>query len=290
MDIMDILITPADREVLCSRADVKWKHWQIEKRLALELMHAKSEERPELYGKLYGYLYNRVFPALYGKPYRSYAQRNQSADVLPMRLALLSRYVRSTSVFAEIGPGTTQLIQEVARLCAKAVAIDIVKYAGSETDRPGISRAIYDGVHLPEGWRDIDVLYSSHVLEHLHPDDAALQLRQVRRALRPGGAFILITPNRLNGPHDCSRGFTAEASAFHLREYTLSELTAMLKEAGFSSVEAIGDVRGHMFSVPRRLLVALEGLLGRVPARLRARICSAPLLRKVLNSTLVVRS
>jgi SAM-dependent methyltransferase len=288
-DLMDTLITPADREVLDSQADIKWKHWQIEKRLALELMRAKSQERPGLYGELYDYLYNGVFPVLYGESYRSRAQRDQTNGLLTVRLALVSRYVTSASIFAEIGPGTTQLIQEVARRCKKAVAFDIVRYAGSQADHPAISRVTYDGVNLPEECRDIDVFYSSHVLEHLHPDDAPLQLRQVKRALRAGGVFIIITPNRLNGPHDCSRGFTAEASGFHLREYTLSELAAMLKEAGFSFVQAFADVRGHIFRVPLRLLIALEGLLGRVPVRLRSRACSAPLLRKVLGSTLVAR-
>ena len=71
-------------------------------------------------------------------------------------------------------------------------------------------------VAVPEG--SIDVAYSNQLMEHLHPDDAVEQLHNVYRALKPGGAYICITPNALWGPHDVSRRFDREPTGFHLKE------------------------------------------------------------------------
>jgi len=40
-----------------------------------------------------------------------------------------------------------------------------------------------------------DVVYSSHVLEHLHPDQASHFLSEARRVLRPGGTIRLAVPD-----------------------------------------------------------------------------------------------
>ena len=62
-------------------------------------------------------------------------------------------------------------------------------------------------------------------MEHLHPDDALEQLQNIYSALVPGGIYLCITPNRLSGPQDVSRDFDMVATGFHLKEYTISELS-----------------------------------------------------------------
>jgi len=71
----------------------------------------------------------------------------------------------------------------------------------------------------------LDAVVSSNVLEHL-PDDVGC-LRQLRRALRPGGALAVYVPARqeLFGSLDESVG--------HLRRYTRSGLKSRLEDAGF---------------------------------------------------------
>ena len=79
----------------------------------------------------------------------------------------------------------------------------------------------------------INVVYSHQVIEHLHPDDAVTHLQEVYRVLSPGGAYICATPNRLNGPHDISKYFDREATGFHLKEYTTTELYGLFRQEGF---------------------------------------------------------
>ena len=56
---------------------------------------------------------------------------------------------------------------------------------------------ISDGISIPVPAGSIDFAYSNQLMEHLHPDDAESQLENVFTALRPGGAYLCITPNRL---------------------------------------------------------------------------------------------
>ena len=71
-------------------------------------------------------------------------------------------------------------------------------------------------------------------MEHLHPEDAFEQLRNIIRALAPGGRYVCITPNRLNGPHDVSSHLDREATGFHIKVYTVTELARLFRAAGFA--------------------------------------------------------
>lgn len=48
---------------------------------------------------------------------------------------------------------------------------------------------------LPFEAGTVDAVYSSHVLEHLTPDDARLLLRDIKRVLKPGGVVRLVLPD-----------------------------------------------------------------------------------------------
>ena len=49
--------------------------------------------------------------------------------------------------------------------------------------------------HIPETDRSVDVLYTSHMVEHLDRDEAARFLREARRVLQPGGILRVAVPN-----------------------------------------------------------------------------------------------
>ena len=73
-----------------------------------------------------------------------------------------------------------------------------------------------------------DFVISFQVIEHIKRD---LELvREVKRVLRPGGKFIVTTPN---APMSLTR------NPWHIREYTAAELRSLLGSE-FSSVEALG--------------------------------------------------
>jgi SAM-dependent methyltransferase len=128
---------------------------------------------------------------------------------------------------------------------------------------------LIEGVDLPLENGTVDVAYSNQVMEHLHPDDARQQLRNIYRVLKNGARYICVTPNRLTGPHDISQYFDSVASGFHLKEYSISELCALMLEAGFTRVSACYSVRGAPLMVAAKLVGLLERLLGRLPRAIR---------------------
>lgn len=73
-----------------------------------------------------------------------------------------------------------------------------------------------------------DYVVSFQVIEHIEQD--ADFVREVSRVLRPGGKFIVSTPN---APMSLTR------NPWHVREYKADELESLLK-GGFSSVERMG--------------------------------------------------
>jgi SAM-dependent methyltransferase len=135
----------------------------------------------------------------------------------------------------------------------------------------GFEFKVFDGfdLGLPPG--SLDLAYSHDVAEHLHPDDLFDQLRSVQRSLRPGGMYVCVTPNRISGPHDISRHFSATPRGFHLREYTSTELADVFRGAGFTSVKIFVAVNGRHLSplLPTKLARPLEAPLGALPKAVR---------------------
>ena len=114
-----------------------------------------------------------------------------------------------------------------------------------------------------------------------------MQLQNIYTALAPGGVYICITPNRLNGPHDISRYFDTEASGFHLKEYTVSELNDLFKKVGFSKTMVNIGTMGKYINMPISLSVFSEKFLMMLPHRIRQFIANHLPLRKLLGIRLV---
>jgi hypothetical protein len=85
--------------------------------------------------------------------------------------------------------------------------------------------------------------------------------------------YICITPNRVSGPHDVSRGFDKVATGFHLREYTGREIRKMFLSAGFTRVDFYAGGRGRYVRIPAALALSAEAAFERLPmAARRAKI------------------
>jgi SAM-dependent methyltransferase len=135
----------------------------------------------------------------------------------------------------------------------------------------------------------VDVAFSNQLMEHLHPDDAVAQLQGIARALRPGGVYLCLTPNRASGPHDISKSFDDVATGFHLKEYTFTELRGILRAAGFGSVRPyVATSRAHLY-YPVLLVRACELFLSALPARLRRRLAPTFPFRVLLGLRVVAR-
>ena len=257
-------------------------HYEIEKGLAARLRSANREDRKRLYDELY-----RRVP-----DHPQLTRQHMPADdheSVRHQLKMLQRFVGEDTTYLEVGPGDCALTFEVAKLVRKAIGVDVSAEITSIDQRPrNFELALSDGTSIPVPPGSVDVAYSNQLMEHLHPDDAREQLVNLSCALRPGGVYVCITPNRLTGPHDVSRGFDKVATGFHLYEYTNAELINLFHDCGFGSVAVYSTVRGRSFRVPTKPLLAFERwLLGKPPARLST-LLEHPILAKVINNCRLV--
>ncbi len=129
----------------------------------------------------------------------------------------------------------------------------------------------------------MDLAYNDQLMKHLHPDDALDQLKNIFQSLKPGGSYTCITPNRISGPHDISLYPSDVPSGFHLKEYTITELVRILKDAGFSRVSVPVPVRGRYMLFPVFLATALESVRGLLPRRAARWLASLIVIRLILN-------
>jgi SAM-dependent methyltransferase len=262
------------------------EHYEIEKALAAQLRGGTADERKQLYGKLYDEMYRRV-------PHHPQLTRKVSAEetrlALSRQLKFLTRFLGKDTTYLEVGPGDCALTFEVAKRVRKAIGVDVsAEVTSSDRHCANLELILSDGTSIPVPPGSIDVAYSNQLMEHLHPDDARTQLLNLSRALRPGGVYVCMTPNRLTGPHDISRDFDTVATGFHLREYTNAELIDLFHACGFGRVRIYSALRGHAFPLPVRPLLALERWLVRQPlVRARAFLNRSQLRRLVDQCRLV---
>ena len=262
------------------------EQYEVEKALAARLRGGTVDERKQLYGKLYDEMYQRL-------PHHPQLTRKVSAEetesTISGQLRFLSRFIGKDTTYLEVGPGDCALTLEVARHVRKAIGVDVsAEVTASDQRRSNFELKLSDGTSIPVPAGSIDVAYSNQLMEHLHPDDARTQLVNLSRALKVGGLYVCVTPNRLTGPHDISLGFDAVATGFHLREYTNAELIDLFRECGLGPVKIYNSIRGHTFRVPTRPLLAFERWLVRQPPQRQRALLRQPLVRKLLNNCRLV--
>lgn len=263
--------------------------YEIEKGLSDRLRSASRSERGHLYASLYDEFFRRVplTPQLTNK-----LSPEKIRQLLELQFGFLSRFLTKDSVFLEIGPGDCSLSLEACKFVRTVYAVDVSAEITKTMMVPqNFQLILSDGCSVPLPSESVSIAFSDQLMEHLHPDDALEQLKEIRRTLTPGGMYICITPNRLTGPHDISKYFDEVATGFHLREYTFSELRKIFHEAGFSRVRAYAYVRGMTARLPVLLPMVCEFSLPLLPRTLRKRAVRTLPFRVLLNIRLVgVRS
>lgn len=244
------------------------RHYELERSLAERLRHAAKEERRRLYGPVYDELF-RGLSDLQKLADDPEAER----QVVELQARALEPLLRPRAVFLEIGAGAGALALHMASKAGRVFAVEASAEAAAGIEAPENFELVLTGsISLPLDDGSVDLAYSCHFLEHLHPDDARDHAAEVRRVLRPGGSYLCVTPNRLWGPHDISRYFDDVPTGLHLFEYTHADLARLFRGAGFPRVAVIsGPGPGARPARPRpvwpRALV--EGLFDRFPVRLR---------------------
>lgn len=179
----------------------------------------------------------------------------------------------------EIGTGSGYGVEVVAPRARRFVTLDKRVPEGVAREHPGVEFLRATVPPLPFADRSFDCVISFQVIEHIVRD--AELVREVHRVLRPGGRFILTTPN---APMSLTR------NPWHVREYTAAELAALLG-GPFPAVERLGvfgddkvmayyaqnrrsverlarfDLLDLQHRLPRRLLQLPYDLLNRINRR-----------------------
>jgi len=171
-----------------------------------------------------------------------------------MRYVFAGRFVqgqRVVDVACGSGMGTDLLARMGARECVGLdVSVDAVTAAARRYPRSRF--AACDATRLALREASVDVIVSLETLEHLHEPEAFVT--QCARALRPGGAFVVSTPNR---PVYRWLG----ENPFHVREFTRGELLALLaRHFAACELHVQNEVRLPWFVVRRTAMNALAAL------------------------------
>jgi SAM-dependent methyltransferase len=272
-----------------SRADAKRRaqrhHYLVEVELADRLRAAPAATRGQVYGQVYDELFQRVpdHPQL-----SIGAGRRQR--VVADRLKLVRRFCRPGGLLLEIGAGDCAFSIEASRHVDRVAAVDVsheILDFGSARDNLDVY--VTDGTSVPLADGSVDVAFSDQLIEHLHPEDVANQMREVHRVLAPGGVYVCITPNRANGPHDISGLFDEVARGFHLHEYTSGEMKDAFRAAGFDSFRFYVGGGGHYARVPGVVVSGSEWLYGRLPLSARRALRASTVVYAWLGLNVVAR-
>ena len=200
----------------------------------LLLEEGDPQKRKALYNEAYGQLYAQFFSESSGVT---------EFGTMDYFVRMLRRWGEGRAVL-DIGCGLGTATLQFAQYAREAIGLEVdgdvvarCQARFEEAGRPNARALAFDGTTIPLPDASIDLAYSNNVLEHLHPDDAEAQTREVFRVLSPGGRFVCITPPRRTGPHDISKFFLPKGhlpEGLHLKEYDLLEAVALMKGCGFS--------------------------------------------------------
>jgi ubiquinone/menaquinone biosynthesis C-methylase UbiE len=198
------------------------------------------------------------------------------------------------TVMAEVGPGRCHLAFRLARHVEKIYGVDVARAYLSDNAPDNFEFRLTDGIHMPFPAFSLDLVVSNQLMEHLHPDDALDQLREIHRVLKVGGAYSCVTPNRVNGPHDCSSYFddlpcpmsggNYIAAGLHFKEYTSREMIELFRQAGFRSIWLYIGARGRYLRVPKWVPASVEAVVQGFPAdwRKRSKLLSVIISNRVI--------
>ncbi|HEY3607463.1 MAG TPA: class I SAM-dependent methyltransferase [Pseudonocardiaceae bacterium] len=137
----------------------------------------------------------------------------------------------------EAGCGEGYGADLLAGVARRVIAVDYddTAVAHVQVRYPAVAVVRADLALLPVRSGAVDVVANFQVIEHL--GDQGGFLGECWRVLRPGGALLITTPNRLT----FSPGFDVPLNPFHTRELAADELRELLVGAGFA-VEFLGGL------------------------------------------------
>lgn len=128
----------------------------------------------------------------------------------------------------------------LAETATAVVGLDYDQSAAEHAHRryPSITPVRSNLAALPLAGDAVDVVVNFQVIEHLW--DQLQFIEECHRVLRPGGALLISTPNRIT----FSPGRDTPLNPFHTRELNAAELTELLTDGGFTVKKMTGVHHG----------------------------------------------
>jgi ubiquinone/menaquinone biosynthesis C-methylase UbiE len=139
--------------------------------------------------------------------------------------ARLARHKRVLDIACGTGYGAHELAATAASVVGIDLATDAVHYAANHYAKPNLAFLQAAASRLPFTDHSFDLITAFEVIEHLH--DWQLLLNEARRLLRPGGQFIVSTPNKLYYAQSRQQ---AGPNPYHAHEFTFVEFEAALAD------------------------------------------------------------
>lgn len=239
-------------------------HFELERQLADRLRRAPAQERLGLYAQVY----DELFDKLPDHPQHQAPTQSQQA-LAAQQWRLLGAFAKPWHRLVEIGPGDCALARLACAHVRQVTALDVSAAITQANQRQALPLnlriRLFDGVNLPLQAGAADLVYSHQLMEHLHPDDAQHQLRDIARSVAPGGQYVCVTPHRFSGPHDISAAFSDVPVGLHLHEYTGQELVDRCLAAGFAQAQVVVQLRHRVLTLPPAVLRWLENQVERLP-------------------------
>ena len=112
-------------------------------------------------------------------------------EIRSIELGVAMRDVPESARVLEIGAGAGWQARELARRGFDVIAFDLP--SSRYRDQQVWPVGVFDGSHLPVAAGSVDVVFTSHVMEHV--EDFESLLAEMERVLRPGGFAVHVLPS-----------------------------------------------------------------------------------------------
>lgn len=117
------------------------------------------------------------------------------------------------------GYGSQLLATEAKHVIGMDVSKDAVAYAKKHYATKNVDYRVGDALKIPLEDHSVDVVISLETIEHLPTPEVFV--KEVKRILKPGGVFVVSTPN--------DDEFT-EGNIYHVHEFDFKELDGLIKK------------------------------------------------------------
>jgi len=138
----------------------------------------------------------------------------------------------------DVGCGVGYGANELSTKASAVVGIDFWKegiHYCHQNYGKNMSPLVASGIKCPFKDDSFDLAVSFQVIEHIAPEQVATYLYEIKRVLKPGGTFVVVTPNKLLRLLPFQKPWNPD----HKKEYDAKELKSVLTEV-FGNMKILG--------------------------------------------------